>query len=275
MPLSKPDRQGVLIWCVVGGVVVALLAAYAAVIWLRPIVGPDNCVYEDIRLLRRAPTNQTVILVDQSEALTDGHRRVARKLIDEFVADEVRFPVRSRIGLFVFSKLDFPAHARTAPKFRPNPDLCRPPSQGNELYENNRRITKQFFERFLQPFTLALDRSLTIEMGERSPILETLQFISRSHDIENWDRRTTLIIVSDMLQHTEGFSHYRSNNSYDDFLRSAFGKDVKADFHGWDVNVFYLRRYGDRHLQQAEHLDFWQRYFAEAGGKITGWTGVD
>jgi len=53
----------------IGGFAVALLATVVGVTWSRPIIGPDNCVYRDKRFLGRAPTDQTVIVVDQSEAL--------------------------------------------------------------------------------------------------------------------------------------------------------------------------------------------------------------
>jgi hypothetical protein len=122
--------------------------------------------------------------------------------------------------------------------------------------------------------TAALEDSLTTEVGEQSPILETLQLISRSQEIEDGGRKT-LILVSDMLQYTGAFNHYGSRRGYDEFLRSGFATDVKADFRDWNIIVIYLRRYHDRQLQQAAHLDFWQRYFHEAGGKITRWAGVD
>jgi hypothetical protein len=270
--LSRLDRRGILILCGVGGVAVALLASAAGVIWARPIIGPDNCVYQDKRLIRRAPTDQTVILVDQSEALTDTHRRFALGFIKDYVADDARLSVRSCIALFTFSKLNFDSAG--SPSFRPRSDLCRPPSQGNDLYENNRKITKDFYLRFLVPVTTTLEQSLTTEVGERSPILETLQLISRSQEIADGGRKT-LVLVSDMLQNTTAFSHYRERRSYDDFVRSGFASDVKADFRGWDVIVVYLRRYRDRQLQQGAHVDFWQRYFHEAGGKVTRWAGVD
>jgi hypothetical protein len=249
-----------------------LLGSVVGVMWARPIIGPDNCVYRDKRFLRRGPTDQTVILVDQSEALTDTHRRFALSFIKDYVADDARFSVRSRIALFTFSKLNF--ESQGSPSFRPASDLCRPPSQGNELYENNRRITKDFYLRFLIPVTTALEQSLTTEVGERSPILETLQLISRSQEIEDGGRKT-LILVSDMLQNTAGFSHYRERRSYADFVQSGFASDVKADFRDWNVMVVYLRRYRDRQLQQGAHVDFWQRYFHDAGGNITRWAGVD
>ena len=272
MPLSSLDRRGIVILCGIGGFAIVLLASVVGVMWTRPIIGSDNCVYQDKRLLRRAPTDQTVILVDQSEALTDTHRRFALGFIKDYVADDDRLSVRSRIALFTFSKLNFESPG--SPSFRPSSDLCRPPSQGNELYENNRKITKDFYLRFLVPVTTALEQSLTTEVGERSPILETLQLISRSQEIGDGGRKT-LIVVSDMLQNTPGFSHYRERRTWEDFVRSGFASDVKADFRDWNVIVIYLRRYRERHLQQGSHVDFWQRYFHEAGGKVTRWAGVD
>jgi hypothetical protein len=270
--LSRLDRRGIVILGGIGGVVVALLAATVGVMWARPIIGPDNCVYRDRRFLSRAPADQTVVLVDQSEALTETHRRFAMSFIKEYVADDARFPVHSRIALFTFSRSNF--EPRTSPSFRPSADLCRPPSHGNDLYENSRKITKEFYQRFLVPVSAALEESLSTEVGGRSPILETLQLVSRSQEVADGGRKT-LILVSDMLQHTEGFSHYRANRSYEEFLRSGFAGDVKADFRDWNIIVIYLRRYRDRHLQQAEHLEFWERYFHDAGGKIIRWAGVD
>jgi len=272
VPLSSLDRRGILILGGIGGFAVALLATVVVVMWARPIIGTDNCVYRDHRFLTRAPTDQTVILVDQSEALTETHQRFALSFIKDYVADDSKFAVRSRIALFTFSKATL--ESRNGPGLRPASDLCRPPSHGNDLYENNRKITKDFYQRFLVPVTTALEESLTTEVGEQSPILETLQLISRSQEIQDGARKT-LILVSDMLQHTGGFNHYGQRRSYGDFLRSGFATDVKADFRDWNIIVIYLRRYHDRHLQQATHVDFWQRYFHEAGGKITRWAGVD
>lgn len=274
MPLTKSDKQGLLILGFVAAFVACVFLVYGVQKWTRPSVGPDNCVYVEKRFTKRAPVDQTIILVDQSEALTEGHKRFGKKLIQEYVGDEKRFPVGSRIMLFTSSKLDFSGQTPSGPNFRPNPDLCRPPSEGNELYENNKKITRTFYLRFLVPLFEALERSLSKEFGERSPILETLQFMSRSQDVEEWGKRKTLIIISDMLQHTDAFSHYRGQRTYEDF-QSRVAKDVRADFRGWDIVVIYLRRYGDRNLQRADHLEFWERYFHDAGGKVVQWVGVD
>ena len=104
MPLSRLDRRGLVILGGVGAVAVVLLATVVGVTWSRPFIGPDNCAYRDRRFLSRAPADQTVILVDQSEALTETHRRFALNFIKDYVGDDARFSVRSRIVLFTFSK---------------------------------------------------------------------------------------------------------------------------------------------------------------------------
>src|SRR5204862_406504 len=89
--------------------------------------------------------------------------------------------------------------SRNGSGLRPSSDLCRPPSRGNDLYENNRKITKDFYQRFLIPVTAALEESLTTEVGEQSPILETLQLISRSQEIDDGGRKTLIVVYGVLL----------------------------------------------------------------------------
>src|SRR5205814_6135936 len=80
----------------------------------------------------------------------------------------------------------------------------------------------------------------------------------RSKDDSRNPHRKTLIIVSDLLQHTTIFSHYRGG-TYEQFLRSG-ARLLRADLRGWDVRVLYLQRYGKRseehtsELQSLRHL---------------------
>src|SRR5262249_601568 len=156
--------------------------------------------------------------------------------------DDSRFVVRSRIALFTFSKATFESHS--GPRLRPSSDLCRPPSRGNDLYENNRKITKDFYQRFLVPVTATPEQSLPTPAGDQPPIHASWQLIPPSHDIADGGKKT-LILVPDMLQHTAAFNPYRPRRTYEDFLRSGFATDVKADFRDWNVIVIYLRRYND------------------------------
>ena len=97
-----------------------------------------------------------------------------------------------------------------------------------------------------------------------------IQYVSRSQDIKEeigGKHKKTLIIVSDLLQHSEQFSHYK-NWTYEQFAASA-GQLLRADLRGWDIRLLYLQRYGqDRQLQSKNQFEFWERYFYDSGAKI-------
>jgi hypothetical protein len=280
---SHGSRKHVFIYIACGAVVATILLAVFLISANRPHIGADNCVYEDEHLSVRKPTPQFVILIDQSESLTEGHIRGVSDYFQKSLLDDARLVPGTRVLLFTFSKDDFPDEKKPdtkVPSFKPIFAACKPKTKGDPTYENNRRITATFINDFLGPLQQTLQDSLTKEIGLRSPILETIQFIARSQDIDAMTSGSgapvghTLVIVSDMLQHTQGFSHYKGNHSFEAFQR-GYAKEVQADLSGWNIELLYLRRYKDRKLQQAEHLDFWQQYFHSARGKVARVEGFD
>lgn len=274
MKMSQADRRGLLIFAGVGLFVLGVLVTVIYQWYFRPYVGPDNCIYTDKHLGQLAPTDQAILLIDQSEVLTQGHIRGVIRKVEEFILDDVRFPTGSRVLIFTFSKDDFPDRGGSAPSFRPTVDLCKPKPEGNPLSENNRKLRERFLRTFMEPLRRNLEQELNKDVGERSPILETLQMIARSQDVGAWNKRKTLIVISDLLQHTQGFSHYRSPSSYEHFQK-IYADQVRADFSSWDVVLMYLRRYKDRNLQLSSHLEFWQRYFSDTGGALIRVEGFD
>lgn len=272
--MSPNDKRAVVILTLISLFVVSVVSVVMYQRYSRPVIGADNCVYTDKGLSQRAATEQTVLLIDQSEALTDGHVRGVLKYVETYILSDELAPPGSRVLMFGFSKDDFPERGQGVPGFRPILDICKPRQEGNPFSDNNRKIRDKFVRSFLQPLKESLEKELSKDIGQRSPILETLQFISRSQDVGAWDKRKKLIVISDMLQHTQGFTHYRPPNTYDDF-KKRFSAQVLADFRSWEVAILYLRRYHDRHLQLPQHLEFWQRYFHDVGGKLAQIEGFD
>jgi hypothetical protein len=166
--------------------------------------------------------------------------------------------------LYAFGKNDF-LPSGGGQKLSPEPQVCRPPSSGSVVYENKRKIEKAYRDRFFVPLYGALDKQLAVELGERSPILEMLQYVSRTQDVKEYKgRKKTLVVVSDLLQHTALLSHYKGH-TFDDLQRSV----LKANLSGWNIRLLYLQRYGrDQRLQNSQHEEFWMRYFHDAGAKI-------
>lgn len=262
------DKQRALAVVILTAVIGFAVMAVGIFVWkelTRPNIGEDNCLYEDRGLRRRADADQTIVVVDQSEELSASHKRQVKELLVELLADDKLLPERSVVFLYVFGKNDF--QGKSGQDLAPMVRLCRPPSSGNEVYENKRKLERTFRDRFVSPLYQAIDQSLGVALGERSPILEMLQYLSRTQDIKEsvgkkFSKR--LVLVSDLLQHSETLSHYKGD-TYEDFLRS----ELKANMSGWTVRVLYLQRYGRDQRLQSKLLDnFWLRYFHETGAKV-------
>ena len=233
MVLTTQERSG---WLIIGGVVVFVTLVLGAFLWRslnRPVIGLDNCVYEDKQRLRRKHTDQTVIIIDQSETLSASHKRQVKNKLIEYLADDSLLAINAIVMLYVFGKNDF-ERSGSGQALAPVAFLCKPPSSGNDVIENNKKIAKMFYDRFVLPMNAAIEQSIEVALGERSPILEMLLYVSRSQDIREapgGQHGKTLIVVSDLLQHSESFTHYRSW-TYDQFTVLP-GRFLKADLRGW------------------------------------------
>lgn len=268
MTLINQRKHAVLL---IGLVVVVIVVVFGSFFWqkvTRPQIGLDNCVYEDKQLLRKIISDQTIIVIDQSEELSPSHKRQVKELLVDYIADDKQVPVRSAVMLYIFGKDDFQSSG-TGQDLKPVVSLCRPPSTGNVVYENKRKLEKTFRDSFVLPLNQSIDHSLGIALGERSPILEMLQYTSLTQDIKESvgvRHRRTLILISDLLQHSAYFSHYKGG-TFEDFLRST--PSLQADLRGTTVRLLYLQRYGkDQRLQDNKLIEFWMRYFKESGAKI-------
>ncbi len=78
-----------------------------------------------------------------------------------------------------------------------------------------------------------------------------------------------LVIVSDMLQHTDGVSLYRGVPDFDKFRKTEYYRRVRTDLGGVQCEILYVGRETKRGIQGAAHIKFWQLYFADQNGEIT------
>lgn len=78
----------------------------------------------------------------------------------------------------------------------------------------------------------------------------------------------TLILVSDLLEHTEKFSLYKKIPDFEAYKESPHWRSVKADLSDVDVEIFTLRRDGLDLLQNNKLLGFWMKSFVNQGAHI-------
>lgn len=221
-------------------------------------VGKDNCNYRDRSLTRRIVSNELVFVIDQSESLTISHKKQAIDLVNEILVDDSIAPVGTHISIFVFGKNDFKPDG-SGQNIDSVLSVCKPQNTANSLYQNTRKINHQFESKYLKPIQGAIDQAASGALGERSPILEMIQYIS-SHTYFNHSATGSkrMILVSDLLQHSETYSSY-SNKSF------TVPAALQASLKGWDISVLAPKRYGtDKEIQNGGNLKMWNSFFKTA-----------
>ena len=95
-----------------------------------------------------------------------------------------------------------------------------------------------------------------------SPIMEMIQAAAVRHfknAPEEIPRR--LLIISDMMQHSHGFSQYKSTISPRQFFSSRFYKSVEVPLDNVQVDILYVTRFNGSSAQDKGHRIFWAEYF--------------
>lgn len=125
----------------------------------------------------------------------------------------------------------------------------------------NPAAVEQFYQsQFRQPLQQAIDRGLTAQPQDASPIMESLQAL-----VAGVPRAagTDLLIVSDMLQHSDVLSIYRGED-WTFFKSSGAAARSAGSLNGANVTIVSPPRKVSP-AQQAKAEDFWVRYFVNQG----------
>ena len=126
----------------------------------------------------------------------------------------------------------------------------------------------QFRERFRARLLEQKEALISAAPSKTSPIFEMLQLVAinsfRKHAVTGPRR---LIVVSDMLHNTAGYSMYQGVPDFDTFAASDYGRRTGADLDGVEVEVHYVLN--TPRLQTRRQLQFWELSFRKSGARIT------
>jgi hypothetical protein len=151
--------------------------------------------------------------------------------------------------------------------------LCNPGKGDdlNRIYQNPELVRKRWEQDFADVLSEKLDELMAAPDSLRSPIYEAVQAVAvRAFGKPEFDQvPKRLIVVSDLLQNVpeKGSSHYRGVPDFDEFRASAYFSQVRADLRDVHVYLFYMNR-SDHKVQGAEHIRFWEDYFAAQGAEV-------
>ena len=185
--LSAKDKKGIVLIVVVAMLFVAILILQS-VIGNKPKAGYDNCVGDIVA--------NTVIVLDYTDQINDQTRNEISVRAMEYVRNKVK--VNERVSIFVISD-------QSKKSLTPLVSLCKPPDEGNRIVENVSLIQKRFHQNFEKPIHDILLSSPSD--SKESPIAQVITDLSLSQYLRG--SSNTLLVFSDMLEHTAKFSLYK------------------------------------------------------------------
>ena len=206
---------------------------------------------------------RTVVLLDATDPLSPGQQ----KAVGEYLLRQLPRELEDRewLGFFVLREDNVVLpEAEIA--------LCYPgdADSANPLIENPRRRAKIFEEKFQRPMLAALARLVAARPPQSSsPILEMIEAAALRPDFDSTQKRR-LVVVSDMLHNTAGYSHYQGERDFADFRGGDYGRRfLELPLAGVDVRILYLKREETAALQTRGHVRFWEDYFSALGARVS------
>lgn len=195
------------------------------------------------------------LLIDKTGGFSENQKRILTRAVDNEIDN---LDVGVRLAIYELDPDTF--NGLSEPIF----DKCKPRdgSDANVFVENQQMLAKQFNERFLGNVTEITQTAVNAEHASRSPIIEGLNDLATVYALEDTQRISRIVVISDLLQHSDDFSFYRAKPNISDLDTTAF---TLPDLFGVDVQVYFLQRSGsEQSLQNAELLSWWETLFVEA-----------
>ncbi len=247
---ARKDRIGYIIIALSIGVVV-LFTALSFTVFAKDRIDPrTGCI-----LNNRPPEAHTIILIDETDALTRDDLAYTRAVIFN---EYYWLPIGGRL---------------TVRNIISNPDLaediviCRvDDGSGSWGIHDNPRMIRQTFQnvagRRLEELYTALR---TAPEQNASPIAE---YIASTADRANFGTNVPnrrLVMISDMAQHSDLLSQYSVSRG--GRIDSSLLDQVERDLAGIQTRVHYISRRELAHIQGDEHRRFWLDYFRRMGSE--------
>lgn len=251
----------------VGGIVLGVVAAAVAAAML--LLRPDTVVRDEETMCpETGPSRVTAILVDTTDRVAAVSRAdilgrlddlVAESEPDEMIVAYESQPISEAVG-------SGPLEALLT--------VCNPgdPEEASELTQSPALIRRRLEERYRQPLERVFRDLLDRLQAPETPLMENVQAIAvtrlSSRRYAGLPKR--LVLVSDLLQHSDNLSFYGGLPDYASFARSPGADALRTDLRGVEAEVLLIRREVHESLGGARQVvAFWERWMAEQGGQVS------
>ena len=222
------------------------------------------------------PSGATVLLLDTSDPLTSKHQAELKRLAGQIVSEEAGPMGIAPQELLAVYEL---THDPGAP--RKLIEVCRPmKSPQDRTWRDDIKQGRRFADRDWTRFEEALANGFPEDNSESrpvSPLLETISVLAPRYvpgkrhvpdDPTDEQFEVHLVVFSDLLQHSERFSHYEPYPDAKEMQHKA--RDLLTDLTGVRVSLFRLERPRYAKWQTKRHYYWWAELINTQGGQI-GW----
>jgi len=242
MAQSRKDKQGV--YLIGGSLAFMTLLAFTAV-YFKPA---PPCPAQ--------PTRKTVLLVDQTEAMTTQTFAEIRARALAWITDSVR------TGEIVAV---YAVKGNSASDLQPVFVQCKLRWDVNRLFENAEAAKKNYRVGFTDPLIKALQ--IAPVESKRSPIAQALIDLSLSDALRA--DTVSLLVFSDLLENDRGFSVYTCSNPAGvvaQFRRARVGAQERPVFQNTRIQLHAIPRPGISSNQLRCRDALWIWFFGDAQG---------
>jgi len=202
-----------------------------------------------------------MVLVDATETIDPVQ---SERAISALMREVENSPKRARIDVF---------YTRPQGKTLVQPlfSKCNPGLAKSGIYSDAAAATKRFSEDYVDALEDAFSEAIGQKPANTSPILESIRAAStRSFSrVPNTTERR-IILISDMLQHSDIESHYKQIGNFREFKASSGWPKAIVDLGNSEVRIMYITRSKARKLQGREHQAWWESYFLAVHGRLIG-----
>lgn len=205
------------------------------------------------------PPNQTVVLIDVTDTLSAQERTSLKNKIS------ILFSSSPNTTFSLYEIVDDPAEPPS-----PVTNETSPPktvADVNPLAEHRSDIEDDW-KASTSSLMAGIDQATQGKPSQRSPLLESVQWVAlkelNAPQAISVPRK--LIIVSDLLQHTEEFSFYKGIPDFPLLKTNPNYGKLKTNLVGVEVEIWVLRN----HTENASELaDLWRHIVFDQGGTVS------
>lgn len=253
--MPRPRERGPWFWrSAIGAMLLSVVGLFSVAAFnSAPALDPAT----ECRMDRRDPAH-TILLIDQSDPFSENDLAWVDELID---AEARSLPRFGRLTVIL---------PNSAQPFDPKVLYahCSPGSveDANPILQNPRMIDDTWREHFYQPLTNQVGETLKTTSQPSSPLFEALYAISDRADFQDNRENRRLVIVSDLMQHSDGFSFYRKGADLEAWSEVELSEQV-PQMNGVDVVARIVPRQ-NYDLPMGEVKAFWRAYFDKTGASF-------